>query len=178
MGAKPKAPQTFAQIKAKFRPRETTVPIVLAGDLAAEHAILEAELVQLAKSWDPSSLGEKDPRREIASRISELQKQMRESEVQIRLRALQGSAWSDLVAAHPGKQPKEVFNLETLPAAAIAACAVDPLLTPDEAAELLGMLSDGDQGVLFDAVCKLNTEVSKVPFSLTASAALYSIGAS
>lgn len=175
MGSK-KAPLTLAGIKAKLKPRETTVPIVLAGDLAAEHALLEAELARVSQSWEPNNLADPDPRRSLAARIAELQAQMRDSEVHVRLRALQGTAWSDLLAAHPGRGPKESFNPVTLQAPALAACAVDPLLSDADAAELLGMLAEADQNRLFEAIWTINTEALAVPFSLTASAVQYTTG--
>lgn len=176
MPPKKQPPLDITQVLAKVRPREVTVTVCLAGDVAAEVDALEADLKTLAAGHEPSSLGDVDPRRAIALRILELQDEMRASEVPFRFRALPGKAWSDLLAAHPGKKKGDVIDGDTIQAPLLAACCIDPVMDVDQAGQLLDALNEGQRGVLFDAGWRVNTQAVDVPFSLLASAALHSTG--
>jgi hypothetical protein len=162
---------TIAEVLGKFRPRELVVSLCLAGDLVAEHAQLDAELSAL-KSWAPTGLGDTDPRKQIADRIAQLEDQMKAAEVEFRFRAVSRLAWSDLLAAHPPRKDRkeQVFNADGFEPALLAACCVDPVMTVDQAAELLGMVSDGQAATLFTGGWTVNEEQTPVPFSLAASA--------
>jgi len=162
---------TIAEVLGRFKPRELVVPLCLAGDLVAEHARLDAELSEL-KSWQSTGLADVDPRRQIAERVAQLEDEMKAAEVEFRFRAIDRIAWSDLLAKHPPrKEPKEQqFNEATFMPALLAACCVEPVMTLDQATELLGMVSDGQAVTLFNGAWHVNEEQSSIPFSLAASA--------
>ncbi len=105
----------------------------------------------------------------IAARIEELRAEMAEHLVQFRFRALSGTGWSDLLAAHPAAG--RAFDVATFVPASISACAIGPEMTPEQYLRLEDRLSHGQREALFDAVWNLNTVVqATVPFSLLASA--------
>ncbi|MER7517775.1 hypothetical protein [Streptomyces sp. NPDC126499] len=160
-------------ILAKARPREHSIRICVAGDLAAEYDRLQAELSAVS-TWQPQSMAEENPSAAIAERMAELQEQMKDAEVEFTFRALGAKAWSDLVAEHPGKTPDEAWDAETLAPALVSACAVDPAMTPAEVDELFEALNVGQRQQLIDAAWQVNGEATAVPFSLHASAILAS----
>lgn len=165
----------IADILKRARPRESTVTVCLAGDLAAEVERLEALLARTRQdAWKAESLASADPGTETAQRIADLQSQMADSEVTFTLRALGHRAWSDLMAAHPSEATDQAFDPVSFTPALIAACCVDPEMTVDQVGELFDVLSTGQVKGLIDAAFEVNSEPTAVPFSLAASAILAS----
>jgi hypothetical protein len=163
-------------VLAKIKPREHTVRICLAGDVAAEYDRLEAELSKTAQ-WQPQSMAEANPSAAIAEKMVAVQERMREAEVEFTFRALGAKAWSDLVAQHPSSKEGESFDPESLAPALVAACAVDPEMTPSDVTELFETLNVGQRQQLTEAAWHVNGEATSVPFSLHASAILASLTA-
>lgn len=160
-------------ILAKAKPREHTVRICLAGDVAAEVERLEAEL-SAASGWQAESIADQHPGIQIAEQIKAARERMQAAEVEFTFRALGAKAWSDLVAQHPGKSEEEAWDAETLAPALVAASAVDPAMTQAEVDELFDALNFGQRQQLIDAAWQVNGEATSVPFSLHASAILAS----
>ncbi|MFP3986876.1 hypothetical protein U9R90_05115 [Streptomyces sp. E11-3] len=163
----------ISEILAKAKPREHTVRICLAGDVAAEVDRLEGELQALGQ-WTSQSLAEENPGVALAEQIAAARERMREAEVAFTFRALGAKAWSDLVAQHPGKAEGEAWDVDTLAPALVAASAVDPAMSPDQVDELFEQLNHGQREELIGAAWSVNGEATSVPFSLHASAILAS----
>jgi hypothetical protein len=167
----------ITDILKRAKARETTVTVCLAGDLAAEAERLEAELAAATQeAWGAPSLAAATPgpSQAIAKRIEAVRKKMAASEVVITLRALGYRAWSDLVAAHPSPKDDQAFDPETFSPALVAACAVDPAMTPEQASQLFEVLNQGQVKAVIDAAFEVNSEPTAVPFSVAASAILAS----
>lgn len=163
----------FEKMLATATPREGRVRLCLAGALNAELEELEEELVACGPGWSPGSLADADPRVTLAERIEATRERMKASERVFRMRSLDDEAWSDLLAAHPARDGKqELFNAATLPRVLIAACCVDPVMTPEQYDRLAPVLNQGQRNQLFNTAWDCNTEATAVPFSLSASAIL------
>ncbi|KAB1146832.1 hypothetical protein F7R91_14745 [Streptomyces luteolifulvus] len=161
------------EILAKARPREHTVRICLAGDLAAEVDRLEAELASYA-GWQQQSIADQNPAIEVAEKIAAAREAMREAEVPFTFQALGAKAWSDLVAQHPSENEGESWDDESLAPALVAASAKDPVMTPEDVAALFEQLNMGQRQELINAAWTVNGEATAVPFALHASAILAS----
>lgn len=159
------------------RPAERTVSVCLAGDLVAEIEALERRAAELAAGPDTSSK-EGDPRTDTVEQIRALQERMRAATRDVRLRRLPARAYRELRAKHPPRRDGDTpdqgdvnvsFNRETFFTALIPACAVDPVLTPQQWEVLLdeddGPLSYGQIMELADAAYKVNEFEVSVPFS-------------
>lgn len=179
----PKPPQdhkrSIRDIIAAAKPAEASVKLCLRGDLNS--AIVDADRdlqAELGKPEAQSLAG--NPRvNELASLIESLREQMKAAEEKFTFRAITPKAWSDLLAAHPGRAGKpEGFNLETVPGAVIAACAVSPEMTMADVEALIGVLNSGQRDELFDAAWRVNTKALNVPFSQAASRVLGGTGPS
>lgn len=160
----------------KAKPRETTVAVFLAGDVVAEIERLERQLAEASDGpWKADSLAATDPTKAIAEKIAAARKRLKASEAEFRFRALPDDQWSDLLAAHPGKED-QLFDPGTFPRALIAACCVDPVMTAEQVDRLFGVLNQAQRNEVFDGAYGVNTEGTSVPFSVTASAILGALG--
>ena len=161
------------EILKKAKPRETTVPLYLAGDLVAEIEILERQLAEAGDgTWTPDSMADTDPRAPIAEKIAQVRKKLKASEVVFRFRALPDTEWSDLLAAHPPKDENGIFDVDTFPRAVISKCCVSPIMTPEQVDRLNAVLNQPQRNQLFDGAYGVNTEGTALPFSVTASGIL------
>ena len=163
----------IGDILSRARRREHSVTICLAGDLAAELDRLDGEL-QRAADWRPDSLGDEDPRGEIAERIQAVREEMRAAEITFTFRALGAKAWSDIIAQHPAKDQSQAFDAESLAPALVAASSVDPVMSREQVEELFEALNHAQREELMAAAWSVNGEATSVPFSLHASAILAS----
>jgi hypothetical protein len=159
----------IADVLASARLRETEVRLCLAGDLAADADRLQAELDALGSKFAPSSLAESDPRAALSSELAEVHDLMRENEATFRFRALGKAAYSDLLAAHPARSADEAWNADTLPPALIAACCIEPEVTPEQFAALDEVLNQRQRSELWTAAWSAQVGETRVPISRAAS---------
>jgi hypothetical protein len=164
------------QILAAAKPRERTVKVCIAGDVAGEVERLEAELTQVSEDWEPSDLTQVHPGRKISEQIKALREQMRAAEVPFLLRYIGDEEYSLLLASHPSTDPQEGFDSATFPRALIAASCVDPVMTEDDVKALFKAINQGQIRDLFDAAWDVHNSSDVVPFSLAASALLAALG--
>lgn len=177
---KPKGrkPRTVQELRAAAALRETTVVLSFAGDRMGEAEDLQRQLTE-ASTFKAASMADVDPRPALVEQLEALQEEIEANQAEFHLRALPARRWSDLLAAHPAPAGSDrVFDEATFPAAAIAACCVDPVMTLAEYRELAEVLSIGQEDALFEAVWRINTKAAaSVPFSLASSAILASLTA-
>jgi hypothetical protein len=163
---------TFDDIMASAKPRETSVTICVAGDLAGQHEALNEQLIAAQRKQVTSIEGNPEAVA-LAQQIRDLEQQMQEATHAFTFRAMSARDWSNLVAEHPARADKsEAFNVETLPLAVIKACIADPVMTGEQVDRLAGVLSDAAFDALFDAAWRANKSGPSVPFSKAASATL------
>lgn len=165
----------ISEIIARATPRETTVPIYMDGAAAAEVEGLERQLADVADTWKPDSLASADPTTELAKQIQAARERMQDSRADFRLRALGDKAWSDLMAAHPSPNPGQLWDPATFPKALLAACCQDPVMTPEQVADLFEVINDGQREVLVNGALDVNQEATSIPFSVAASGILSSL---
>ena len=167
-------PRDIEALLKRAKPRETTVAVYLAGDLVADIERLERQLADAGGTqWQADSLASKNPAVVIADKIEAARKRLKASEEEFRFRALSDDQWSDLLAAHPPKDPeKNLFDPDTFPRALIAACCIDPVMSPEQVDRLFAVLNQAQRNEIFDGAYGVNTEGTAVPFSLNASAIL------
>lgn len=165
----------ITEILKKAKRRQKTVVLCLAGDEVANLERLEKELAVLGDAWQPDSLAEADPRRELAEKVAAARAAIRSSETEFRFEALGAKAWSDLIAAHPSQNQGEAFDPETFAPALISACSVEPAMSVAQVKELFDVLNHAQREMLWQGAFDANTEASGIPFSLTASGILDSL---
>lgn len=154
---------------------ERTLPLCLRGDLQAEWEDLERKLTAEQDSTDDESLAGNPKVRELADRMAAIGQEMADHEVVFRVRGLNAKAYSDLISKHrlPEDRREESpdgLDWTTYPAGLIAACAIDPVMTVEQAGKLSEAISDRQWDDLFQVAMAVNRSQVNIPFSLSASA--------
>ena len=136
-------------------PREVTVRVCVDGQAAAEvdRAIEVSRSTRRAGTDADEAQAAVDVARERAAAAT----------FPFTFRAISAKERSDLIAAHPGTSD-EAWNVETLPPALVAVSCADPEMSPEQAAELMNRLPEGDRAALFNAAWSVNYDRSPVPF--------------
>lgn len=149
---------------------EMVVSLCVAGKLVAEHQVLQDQLAKLPKESERLS-GSARERKRIAEEIHLVEEMMSESTYDFTFRSISPKRYSDLVAKHPDKTGKTMWNPFTFPPALIAACCISPegMDDPERLQELLDKLSAAQQQELLQAAWAVNNSSPKELISLEAS---------
>lgn len=154
-----------------FRAPQVVVSLTQRADLVAEHQTLTRQLDQAVRD---DLAGGGHTAAEIRGRLADLEEQIAASSIEVTLRALGSQEYQRLLADHPptpdARKAGIGFNLETFPAALIAACAVDPEISVEQAAQLCDRLSDGQFTKLWNAALLVNVGDDTAPKSVLRSA--------
>ena len=175
--------KSFADILGTAKLPETTVPVCLRGDLAADFEDLERQLEEAESARDNTdSLDSGVEVAELSEKIEALRAEMKDDTFIFRLRALSRRAYRALVADHPPRKVTDAeghetvhdgdglgFNMETFFEPLLRIAIVDPELTDDSWAELLEHLTDRQFEDLASAAWLLNRREVDIPFSRAAS---------
>lgn len=149
-----------------------SVTITQRADLLDEHGRLQRAL-QLAVRDDLSSnKGAQAPR--IRKELEQLEDQIRASEREFTFEAMESNAYSELKAKHyprPSDRKANLdFNADTFPPALIAACAVEPEISPEQAERLCATVSEGQLTKLWNCAIGVNIGADDAPKSVMRSA--------
>lgn len=171
--------QNIDDIIAAAKLPEKTVPLCLRGDLQAVWEDLERQLTAVTDDGEDTLAGpDKSAGRALAERMEAIRGEMLEHTAQFRLRALSSKAWDDLVTKHaPSKEEREAgaeINGQTFGVALLAACAVDPPMSEDQAGRLVDSITNRQWLELYTGARSLNQLAVDIPFSPRASALLRS----
>jgi hypothetical protein len=163
------------EVIASAKLPEKTLPLCLRGDLQAEWEDLERQLKEAEDADDAPVLAGNAAARELAEQMEKLERSMREHEVVFRFRGLSSKKYSDLLVAHKAaddQQDEAVdgLNWDTYPTALIAACAIDPKMTLEQAERLNDAVTHRQWDDLFATALACNRNQVSIPFSLSASA--------
>lgn len=160
--------KTFAEIRKATSRHEKSVEICVDGQLQARLDEVDAEM-RSHRKWEPTALSDEDPRTVLEAQRADIITAMREHTYTFRFRSLSPKEYSDLLAQHPPREQdrkeKLNFNVDTFAAALIAACAVDPEMTPEEAEDWFSELNTGARDKLFNTAWLCNQMDVSVPFS-------------
>lgn len=144
-------------ILAKAEPARRTVRVCIRGDLSGR-------IETLRERWAAAVQYDADRNAPATApalwdEIAALEREAEAATVAFVVEAVGSTLWRRLVAEHP-PPPDDLegwrWNLETFPPAALAASAVEPAMTEEQAAALADKLSNGQWQKLFGAVLTVN----------------------
>ena len=161
----------MSDIKAilkKVKPVQAEARICLDGELFRDRDRVNEELEAL-DGWESASLSDADPRTALLAIKAEIEAQMRAGMQTFTFKSIGDKASSDLLAKHPSPvddkgNEKYAFNPTTYPVALVAAAAVDPLMTPEDAEALFDILNLAQRNTLFNAAYGANHRGPDIPF--------------
>lgn len=164
-------------ILGEISPVERTVPVCTAGHLIAQREQLERDLsAAIRRDAEKRSIDARKEAPKVAEQIQEVEAEMEAKTRIFRVQAIAIHDWRALVAAHPptdaDREAGFDYNAETLPIAAVAACCVDPPMTPEKAGLLAGVLQPAQWTRLWLTTREANTGGDSLPKSVTATAVL------
>jgi hypothetical protein len=155
----------FDEIAARRKPRETTTWVVLDHDLVVRHEQVERDL-RLARLTDERE--NRIPQApKLQAELDELEQDIHEAAVPFRFRAMPRKAYRELIEAHPDPAGEKRWNDETFPPALIAACAVDPEMTLEQATTVYEKWDENQASTLFATAYIVNEGETKVPLAAT-----------
>jgi hypothetical protein len=156
---------TFDRSTVKGR-RRTTVSVLLNLELVTEHGRLEADLqAQVAAS---DSLGSREP--PAAQALRDLEARMESEMRPFTLEGIGYGRWQALLMKYPPSREHRrqgaEFDPATFPPAAVAASAVDPELSVDDAEFLMNELDAAQWAKLWSGCLEVNVGQADPPKSL------------
>ncbi len=163
--------QTMANIIAKKRGVTKKATLQIDGEIAVEILELRAQIT-IAEQFDRRH-NEPDTAPKLQEKLDEIVEQSRDTEITFTFKAIGRIAYDDLVS-DPANVPSEdqkkegaQFNPETFPPALVAAAAVDPEISLEEAVEIFGdsEWNGAELQKLFFAALEVNTETGDIPLS-------------
>jgi hypothetical protein len=162
------------EILGQIKRPERTVPICLRGDLAAVYEQLgrDFEVADTTVTDDVLAGGSSTEAAKLAAEMASIRQQMLDVTEIFVLRALPRSEWVELAREHPARDGIDLgdVNEDTFIPALVAACAITPAMTVEQATILHRTLSEGQWGAIATAVWDLNRSLPEIPFNLAASA--------
>ena len=169
--------RSIDDLLGQIRLPERVFHLCTRADLQGEWEQAEKELARAELQVRDSLAGNKSEVRELAALVQQLEAEMVDCTVPLKLRAVTHKQWMDLIAKHPAREGNDsdgAFNSETFGPGLLAACAVDPAMSEDQAGKLVDGLSTGQWNDLFNTLWGLNRSGVDVPKSKRASEALQS----
>lgn len=152
------------ELIATARPRIEKVRICARGDLAARHEAA-VEAYHEALSRDDSLAGE-GPTAEAAA-VKAIEDEQDASTVEFTVQAVSRQQWADLLVKHsPSKAQQRAghaFDPGPFAVSMVAACVVDPPITPDQAQKLSETLHNAEWNKLENVAFWLNTTGTPAP---------------
>lgn len=164
--------RTIEDVLGAIKVPVRSVAVCLDGDLRAEHDDLTRELERLRRE-KPASLADGGPARKIAERIKVIEDQMRESETVFKFRGLTKAGLGKLYERFPAPDPNPDnlrWDINEGAYALLAASALDPSMSEDQAKKLVDVVDQGTLNELVGAAWMASTGSTTIPFSVRASA--------
>lgn len=159
------------------------------GSLVDEHVQLEAELARAIEGdRQQTDISHVPTAPDVARRIADLESRIESSAIRFKFAALSFRAWNDLLAAHPPTKAQLKaaaekstswrdrvtldHNPDTFPAALVAACAVEPEMTVEQADQLADAFGPDQFEMLYRTALEVNHGGNDNPKSVAAGAIL------
>lgn len=164
--------RTIEDVLGAIKVPVRSVSICLDADLQAEHDELSEKLERLRRATPTGKMSQGGEARQVAERITDLEEQMRESEVTFKFRGLTKAGRLKIEARFPPPDPNPDnlrWNVNEGAYALVAASAVEPTMTEQQAKNLLAVLDEGRADRLVNTAWLATTGSTQVPFSVRAS---------
>jgi len=172
-------PTNGAELLARIKPqfREESTQICLRPDLLDEFERLDAELVE-SRAADTAGNrladGTSAKTRDLAEKVVALEKQIEETAIEFRFKAMSKDKWRALCDTYPPRKQNELdayagYDRDAVLDAAVRMCLIDPVFDDKSWGELVEALNPSEWRELTDTVNSVNRGVVDAPKSVLAS---------
>lgn len=149
--------RTVDEFLGGYRPPRISVSVTQRADLLAE---LTAEANRYERVKGTSDALNGGEAQEVLDEIQRLSSEIAESSFDFTFEAISRHEYQRLIDAHPPTDEHRanglIFNADTFPPALVARCAVEPRVTPTQAAQLMDTLSESQFTKLWNAAAAVN----------------------
>lgn len=157
---------------AKVKQREQVVPVLADPSLLEDRAAIEQELRE-ARAYDRLH-NEKDTAPAVEKKLAKMDEKIESETIWFRFRGLPRREYLTLLTTFPPREGNLMdrrtgFDSDEFPPHLLAACAVDPELSVEQARTIWEEWSDAMTTELVNAAVAVNREVVDVPFTRPAS---------
>lgn len=152
----------------RAKPPVRSVTICMDQSMQAEHDELIEQLEQAQRSQG-SKMGGSSEAVDLANRIGEVERAMQEHLQTFHFKGLSKNALSVLYKRFPSEDKGLLWDMEGGGHALVAAAAVDPAMSEEQAKRLFDALSDGQANLLTGAAWLASKGTNSVPLSARAS---------
>lgn len=174
----PSEPKNGAELLARIRPvlREESTSICLRPDLldAWEEASTKLNESTVADSTGRLAGGHSAGSKKLAQQVADLEKEMDETAVEFKFRAMPKDEWRTLCDKHPPRKGNDMdfyagFDRDAVEDAAVRVCLIDPVFDDASWVEFIGVCNPSEWQELRSMVRSVNRSVVEVPKSELAS---------
>lgn len=160
--------RTIEEFLGDYRSPRVSVRVTQRADLLAEHVRLQAaHKAAVRGDMSENRLAEAPG---IVEQLKAIEAEIAASEFTFTFEALGRQEYLQLLAAHPPRQEDRAerlsFNGETFPPALVAASAVEPTISAEQAEQLFTTLSDAQFSKLWNAALSVNIGDDSAPKSV------------
>lgn len=168
---------SIEDVMAMARPRETSVRVCVAGDLAAKAERLAAEIDRLDRVARTSLADGGGERHALAAELDEIIELMRGAEAEFTFRDIGNKAFSDLKTRFPSQDPNMRWDLDGMAPELVAKACVSPVMTLEQSLTLHEKLPRQSRDALWAAAWDACDGENRIPTSRAASATTSGSGA-
>lgn len=165
---------SIEEILAKASPRVEYARVCVDGELLGEHSRLVAELEELRQA-SAGKMGDSAEARAKAEQIVAVEASIEKAKVPFKFGGIGPEAFAKIRDRFPSSRPPGWDVLMGAPAL-IAACALEPKMTEEQAEALCAKVAAGGATELFDAAWRATNEATNTPPSVRASALISGSG--
>lgn len=157
-------PQSIQDILGKVKAPVRSTWVCLDGELWSRHDELAHDIDQIRAASGVAKMGDSTEVAEKSAELRQVEQAMREAEVEFKFRGISSYRRNEIIAAHPSKDPRLEWDTTAGAHELLAAASVDPVMTEDEARQLIGSVNHGVTAKLFNCAWGASEGSADVPF--------------
>lgn len=164
-------PLQIADVLGKIKPPVRSAWVCLDGELWMRHDELSKE-IDVLRAENPGKMGASAGVTEKSRELQDVEVAMRAAEVEFKFRGISSYKRDEIIGRFPSKDRSTSWDTTAGAHALLAAAAVEPTMTEDEAHQLVETAHHGVTVKLFNAAWTATEGSSDVPFSARAFASI------
>lgn len=168
--------RSIEDILGKVKPPVRSTWVCLDGELWSQHDELSKQLDAVRADSPTGKMGDATGVGELGAELRRVEQQMRDAEQEFKFRGISSYKRDEIIAKYPGKNGQ--WDTTAGAHEFLAAAAVEPAMTVDQARQLVEAVNHGALSKLFNCAWSATEGSADVPFSGRAFASIPGSGSS